>query len=257
MYEQYDEAQALGAPPSRRSADVLTRYVRSRAFRASCGDAHVERTRERPLRRFRDRIAGNRPMLAIGRSNDGRAGSDGSSSCVAGAGSGSRRPVMSRRHAARHDRESVAAAVRCVVTRSGPASTVDRATSSCKLGRESGWVSARTVRVERTASRPDRGRRSISVEPALRAVDRSGDRGSARRGARRPSSSIDDQMGRRADLIARLAARGMTPLAPRTPLEAIDLLTRSQLHVNVACSRRASVSAATICARCSLRASRG
>ena len=25
----------------------------------------------------------------------------------------------------------------------------------------------------------------------------------------------------------------MTPLAPRTPLEAIDLLTRTQLHVNV------------------------
>jgi len=37
---------------------------------------------------------------------------------------------------------------------------------------------------------------------------------------------IDDHVGRRVDLVTRLAARGMTPLAPRTPLEAIDLLSK-------------------------------
>jgi hypothetical protein len=45
---------------------------------------------------------------------------------------------------------------------------------------------------------------------------------------------IDDHIARRTELVTRLAARGMTPLAPRTPLEAIDLLTCRQLHVNVA-----------------------
>jgi hypothetical protein len=50
---------------------------------------------------------------------------------------------------------------------------------------------------------------------------------------RRPILVIDDRPARRVNLATRLAARGMTPLAPRTPLEAIDLLTRTQLHVNV------------------------
>ena len=44
---------------------------------------------------------------------------------------------------------------------------------------------------------------------------------------------IDDRIPRRHELATRLAARGMTPLAPRTPLEAIDLLARTQLHVSV------------------------
>jgi hypothetical protein len=51
---------------------------------------------------------------------------------------------------------------------------------------------------------------------------------------RRPVLVIDSQRGRRMALATRLAAHGMTPLVPRTPLEAIDLLTRPQLHVNVA-----------------------
>jgi len=50
---------------------------------------------------------------------------------------------------------------------------------------------------------------------------------------RRPILVIDDRADRRAELIDALAARGMTPIAPRTPLEAIDLLTRAQLHVDV------------------------
>jgi hypothetical protein len=45
---------------------------------------------------------------------------------------------------------------------------------------------------------------------------------------------VVDELGpRRRQLIDRLAARGMTPLAPRTPLDTIELLTRAQLHVTV------------------------
>jgi hypothetical protein len=102
-----------------------------------------------------------------------------------------------------------------------------------KLGEDSGWVSARSVRIERTARRwriavqfdrmDDQTRAAIedAIEHALRAAQR------------RPILLIDDLPARRVHLATRLAARGMTPLAPRTPLEAIDLLTRTQLHVNV------------------------
>lgn len=102
-----------------------------------------------------------------------------------------------------------------------------------KLGEDSGWVSARTVRIERTARRwriavqfdrvDDQMRNAIegAIDHALRAAQR------------RPILVIDDRPARRVNLATRLAARGMTPLAPRTPLEAIDLLTRTQLHVNV------------------------
>jgi hypothetical protein len=50
---------------------------------------------------------------------------------------------------------------------------------------------------------------------------------------RRPILVIDDRGDRRSDLVSKLATRGMMPLAPKTPLEAIDLLTRTQLHVDV------------------------
>jgi len=102
-----------------------------------------------------------------------------------------------------------------------------------KLGDESGWVSARTVRIERTARKwkiavhfdrvGDNMRAAIdgAIDHALRAAQR------------RPIMVIDDRAARRVKLATRLAARGMTPLAPRTPLEAIDLLTRTQLHVNM------------------------
>jgi hypothetical protein len=39
---------------------------------------------------------------------------------------------------------------------------------------------------------------------------------------------VDERAERRGDLIDRLSARGMTPLAPRTPLETIELLTRTK-----------------------------
>ena len=48
---------------------------------------------------------------------------------------------------------------------------------------------------------------------------------------RRPVLLLDDRPERRRALSARLADRGMTPLSPATPLEAIDML--AQLHVAV------------------------
>src|SRR5262249_34687357 len=102
-----------------------------------------------------------------------------------------------------------------------------------RLAEGSGWVVARTVRVEPTGrqwkialafDRVDDSRRA-SMEASTASA-----RGAARR---RPILVIDENSDRKRDLITRLADRGMTPLAPKTPLEAIDLLTRSQLHVGV------------------------
>ena len=102
-----------------------------------------------------------------------------------------------------------------------------------KLGVDSGWVSARTVRVEKTAKRWRIAVAFEHVEPAVAASIDAAITSAIRAAQRRPILVIDDRIPRRHDLVTRLAARGMTPLAPRTPLEAIDLLTRTQLHVNV------------------------
>lgn len=102
-----------------------------------------------------------------------------------------------------------------------------------KLGVESGWVSARTVRVERTAKRFRIAVAFENIDPAIAAAIETTITAAIRAAQRRPILVIDDRIPRRHDLVTRLAARGMTPLAPRTPLEAIDLLTRTQLHVNV------------------------
>jgi hypothetical protein len=102
-----------------------------------------------------------------------------------------------------------------------------------KLGSDSGWVQARTVRVERTAKRWKIAVAFDRVDDQLRAAIDAAIDHALRAAQRRPILVIDDRIGRRVDLVTRLAARGMTPLAPRTPLEAIDLLTRTQLHVNV------------------------
>jgi hypothetical protein len=110
-----------------------------------------------------------------------------------------------------------------------------------KLGVESGWVSARAVRAEsvsRGASHrtPRDFRIAVSFdhvdEDLRRAIDAT--IASALRAAQqRPILVIDEQVARRRELVGLIAARGMTPLAPRTPLEAIDLLSRAQLHVDV------------------------
>jgi PilZ domain len=102
-----------------------------------------------------------------------------------------------------------------------------------KLGVDSGWVTARTVRVERTAKRFRIAVAFENIDPAVAAAIENAITAAIRAAQRRPILVIDDRIARRHDLVARLAARGMTPLAPRTPLEAIDLLTRTQLHVNV------------------------
>ncbi len=102
-----------------------------------------------------------------------------------------------------------------------------------KLGGDTGWVSARTVRVERTARRFRIAVAFEAVDPAVKGAIEHAIEAAVRAAQRRPILVIDDRVSRRVDLATRLAARGMTPLAPRTPLEAIDLLTRTQLHVNV------------------------
>lgn len=101
-----------------------------------------------------------------------------------------------------------------------------------------GWVTARTVRVERVNANTQRGGWRIAVvfdrvEPSMRAAIDSAIAHALSAAKRRPVLVIDDQAERRTNLITKLAAEGMTPLAPKTPLEAIDILTRSQLHVSV------------------------
>lgn len=102
-----------------------------------------------------------------------------------------------------------------------------------RLAEGSGWVVARVVRVEPHARQWRVAVAFDRVDQALReAIEASiaSARGAARR---RPILVIDENTVRKNDLISRLSDQGMTPLAPKTPLEAIDLLTRSQLHVGV------------------------
>jgi len=103
-----------------------------------------------------------------------------------------------------------------------------------KLPSQSGWVGARTVRVEVKPRR--RWRIAVAfdrVDAAMRdAIDHAiTDALTAAR--RRPILVVDDDVDRRTALVDLLFSRGMTPLAPRTPLDAIDLLTRPSLHVDV------------------------
>ncbi|MEO8845122.1 MAG: PilZ domain-containing protein [Kofleriaceae bacterium] len=103
-----------------------------------------------------------------------------------------------------------------------------------KLGLESGWLTARTMRVEHEPHRTRIAVEFYDVTPALAAAITTAIEGAIRAASRRPVLVVDDQRDRRSHLVARLTARGMTPLAPQTPLEAIDLLARSNLHINVA-----------------------
>lgn len=95
-----------------------------------------------------------------------------------------------------------------------------------KLGEETSRIRARAVRVERA-------RVALAFDEPQPALDAAIDH-AVRAAHRRPVLVVDSQRTRRTALATRLAARGMTPLVPRTPLEAIDFLTRTQLHVNVA-----------------------
>ncbi len=102
-----------------------------------------------------------------------------------------------------------------------------------RLAEGGGWVEAQILRVEPHGRQWRIAVTFLRADASLReAIDAAIE---AARGAalRRPILVIDENSDRKRDLIARLANRGMTPLAPKTPLEAIDLLTRSQLHVGV------------------------
>lgn len=102
-----------------------------------------------------------------------------------------------------------------------------------RLAGGAGFASARTVRVEphgrdwRIAVAFERVDDSLraAIEVAIKAA-----RGAARE---RPVLVIDENSDRKRDLVTRLSRQGMTPLVPRTPLEAIDILTRSPMHSGV------------------------
>jgi hypothetical protein len=96
-----------------------------------------------------------------------------------------------------------------------------------------GWCTGRTVRVEPQVKRWRIAIAFDRVDSALRQSIDTSVLAALGAAARRPILVIDDNQTRRRQLIARLADRGMTPLAPRTPLEAIDLLATAQLHVGV------------------------
>jgi len=103
-----------------------------------------------------------------------------------------------------------------------------------RLGLGVGWASARTVRIESTNRRwrvaVAFDRLDAGMGPAIDAAI------AATLGAasRRPILVLDDQPTRRSDLVVKLAVRGMTPIAPRTPLDALDLLSRADLAIDVA-----------------------
>ena len=102
-----------------------------------------------------------------------------------------------------------------------------------RLSNGGGWGRARIARVEPSTRQWRIGVAFERIDDALHeSIDTAiaTARGAARR---RPILVIDENSDRKRDLIARLANRGMTPLVPKTPLEAIDLLSRSQLHVGV------------------------
>jgi hypothetical protein len=110
----------------------------------------------------------------------------------------------------------------------GPAVDVE-----LRLPAGGGWVTARTVRAERLVKRWRIALAFDRVDPAMRAAIDQTISAALAAAQRRPILVIDDRSERRSSLIKELAERGMTPLAPRTPLEAIELLARSQLHVDV------------------------
>jgi hypothetical protein len=105
-----------------------------------------------------------------------------------------------------------------------------------RLAAGGGWVSAHTVRTEPLGNAYAGWRIAVAfdrVDPKMRASIDASIQDALSAARRRPILVIDDRGDRRTTLIALLAKEGMTPLAPRTPLDAIDLLTRAQLHVSV------------------------
>jgi hypothetical protein len=103
-----------------------------------------------------------------------------------------------------------------------------------RFGTHNSMVSARTVRVEVKPRRKWRVAVAFDgVDAKTRAAIDDTITNALAAAKRRPIMVIDDDGPRRDALIAILLAHGMTPLAPKTPLDAIELLTRAQLHVDV------------------------
>lgn len=106
-----------------------------------------------------------------------------------------------------------------------------------RIAEGGGWVIARAVRVEPTEGH---GEGHVRVAVAFERVDQSLRTAidlavASAQGAKRsrPIMVIDENSDRKRALITRLSSEGMTPLAPRTPLEAVDMLNSSPLHVGV------------------------
>ena len=102
-----------------------------------------------------------------------------------------------------------------------------------KLGEDTGWVSARAVRVEHQARRLKVAVQFDRLDEPVRAAIESAISAAVHAAVRRPVIVIDDHRDRRDRLAHKLSAAGMLPLLPSTPLEAIDLLARAQLHADV------------------------
>ncbi|HEX4418267.1 MAG TPA: PilZ domain-containing protein [Kofleriaceae bacterium] len=102
-----------------------------------------------------------------------------------------------------------------------------------RLAGGSGWASARIVRVEPHGRQWRVAVEFASVDDALHEAINGAIRAAQGAARNRPVLVIDENSDRKRDLITRLSSRGMTPLVPRTPLEAIDMLTRAQLLVGV------------------------
>jgi hypothetical protein len=103
-----------------------------------------------------------------------------------------------------------------------------------KVGTGTARVTARPVRIEQGARRTKLALQFADLSPMDREVLDAAIDEAAAVVARRPVLVLDGDISRRRTLVAQLAERGMTPLAPHTPLDAIDLLTNSQLPVSVA-----------------------
>ncbi len=102
-----------------------------------------------------------------------------------------------------------------------------------RFGNRSRRVRARAVRVEPNARRWFVAIEFDGIDDDLREMIDASIISAVFASRRRPILVIDDHPERRTALLAKLFARGMTPLAPTTPLQAIDLLTRAQLTVTV------------------------
>lgn len=101
------------------------------------------------------------------------------------------------------------------------------------LDHASRWSRARMVRLDPVARRWRIAVAFESADPPLRAAIDAEIESVLAAARKKPILVIDDYAERRATLVARLAQLGMTPLAPKTALGAIDVLSRARLHVGV------------------------